>query len=293
MKKNSTFSLCENRALTIYFVQQVAPAAVALLKNAAEDSAQAVIESYSKPSLAMALRLFENVIDMQAGEFLFSTAQGADLIAGLARATQKLHLLPPTWAIQTLGLASKTIWMSAAWREKKSTALPSEVLAILNALGGEVISLTRRVSDDVSKAKPGAAPSQTYKALCQAAVMASNMLSLDLFETVKESEGAEPVPADKVVESAHPYLDNTDTYEVVESPGAKCYTITFDGRSRLASKYDYVRFYKDDSRTSYWGQEKYLTESLPGTAGSPPLIIPSPRFIVHFHSSNPAERVTV
>lgn len=54
------------------------------------------------------------------------------------------------------------------------------------------------------------------------------------------------IPNIHVVESKHPYLDNSDEYTVVEVPGATSYTITFDPLSRTESNYDYLVFYHDD-----------------------------------------------
>ena len=46
------------------------------------------------------------------------------------------------------------------------------------------------------------------------------------------------------VESVHPYADNTDSYKIVEMPGAQAYRVTFDERSSTERTYDYVKFYK-------------------------------------------------
>ena len=49
-----------------------------------------------------------------------------------------------------------------------------------------------------------------------------------------------------IVESPHPYLDNSDSYTVVDVEGCLGYTITFDEQSKTEMNYDYIRFYKDD-----------------------------------------------
>jgi hypothetical protein len=54
------------------------------------------------------------------------------------------------------------------------------------------------------------------------------------------------IPNIHVVESKHPYADNTDEYTVVEVPGATSYSITFDALSRTEANYDYIVFYQDD-----------------------------------------------
>ena len=92
------------------------------------------------------------------------------------------------------------------------------------------------------------------------------------------------------VESVHPYADNTITNTLVEVPGAQAYRITFDERSSTERTYDYVKFYKDDTLSEYWGEEKYhggrgsSSKHFPGVGGVPSLVIPASRFVVHFFS---------
>eukprot|EP01036_Dinobryon_divergens_P039057 gene39057-51389_t len=91
-----------------------------------------------------------------------------------------------------------------------------------------------------------------------------------------------------VLESCHPYSNNADEYTVVEIPGATGYSISFDPQSCTENSYDYVRFYKDDTHTERWGEEKYSggssNKNFPGCEGRPPLEIPAGRFVVYFHS---------
>ncbi len=67
--------------------------------------------------------------------------------------------------------------------------------------------------------------------------------------------------------------------------------MTFDPQTATEMNHDYVRFYKDDSRTTYWGEEKYSggrsgsVGNFPGQSGRPPLVIPAGRFIVYFRYS--------
>ena len=117
--------------------------------------------------------------------------------------------------------------------------------------------------------------------------------------------------ATHVLESPHPYLDNTDQYTVVETPGALSFTISFDPRSKTEANYgillewnvfclidvhiiflslDFVSFYKDDTHTEKWGDDKYTggrngtTANWPGVGGRPPLKIPASRFVFYFKS---------
>ncbi|CAM9282574.1 unnamed protein product, partial [Sphacelaria rigidula] len=93
----------------------------------------------------------------------------------------------------------------------------------------------------------------------------------------------------KEVESAHPYPNSADDFWEVHIPGAISVTVRFDPKSKTEPDYDFVRFYKDDTRTQTWGLDKYHG----GQAGSasnwpgvdlPPLEIPAASFLVHFHS---------
>eukprot|EP01042_Synura_sphagnicola_P001742 gene1742-2043_t len=93
-----------------------------------------------------------------------------------------------------------------------------------------------------------------------------------------------------IIESPHPYENNQDVYTVVEMPGAIEYIVSFDEQSRTEEDCDYVRFYKDSSHDSLWGENKYSGgyqgsfKNFPGTGFRPALTIPAGRFVVHFHS---------
>lgn len=93
-----------------------------------------------------------------------------------------------------------------------------------------------------------------------------------------------------VVESSHPYSENTNDYLIVNVPGAVLYTVEFDEQSSTEKDFDFLRFYKDESKTSYWGAEKYTgghnftKRNFPGVGINPPLIIPASSFIIFFHS---------
>ncbi|CAM9999475.1 unnamed protein product, partial [Discosporangium mesarthrocarpum] len=95
----------------------------------------------------------------------------------------------------------------------------------------------------------------------------------------------------KEVESAHPYPESTDSFWKVCIPGASHITIRFDPKTRTEPMFDYLRFYKDHTRTQTWGKDKYHG-GRSGSAGNwpgvdiPPLEIPSDSFLVHFHSDH-------
>ncbi|OQR96419.1 HECT E3 ubiquitin ligase [Achlya hypogyna] len=92
----------------------------------------------------------------------------------------------------------------------------------------------------------------------------------------------------KMLESAHDYQNNTHELTELRVPGAKRLTITFDAASRTETGYDYVTFYKDESQTLFYGQEKYSGRgddaNWPGTGGRPPLVIDADGCVVLFHT---------
>jgi len=61
----------------------------------------------------------------------------------------------------------------------------------------------------------------------------------------------------KIIESPHPYRDDSNEHQAIEIPGATSYSITFDPQSTTEKGYDYVRFYKNSSHSEFWGEEKY------------------------------------
>lgn len=53
----------------------------------------------------------------------------------------------------------------------------------------------------------------------------------------------------KEVESAHPYPNSADDFWEVRIPGATSVTVRFDPKSRTEPEYDFVRFYRDHTKT--------------------------------------------
>ena len=82
-----------------------------------------------------------------------------------------------------------------------------------------------------------------------------------------------------VFESSHPYLASTKLKTHIRFPGAKRIKITFHPSTRTASSADYVKFFKDDSKSAVWGEDKYYGKdseaNWPGVNGKAPLVIPS------------------
>lgn len=94
-----------------------------------------------------------------------------------------------------------------------------------------------------------------------------------------------------VVQSCHPYKNNTCEYTPIAVPGAISYTIRFDEQTKTEAIHDYVKFYTDDRHTEYWGCGKYSGGTnkgacnWPGIGGRPPLVIPASRFVVCFRTN--------
>jgi hypothetical protein len=93
-----------------------------------------------------------------------------------------------------------------------------------------------------------------------------------------------------IVESDHPYSHNLDQYTPVRIPGAKKLIVTFDEQTAVENGCDYMRIYKDDTHTEYWGENQYTggkdggNSNWPGMKGRPPLIIPADSFVIYYHT---------
>lgn len=95
-----------------------------------------------------------------------------------------------------------------------------------------------------------------------------------------------------VIESDHPYHNNTNEYTTVCVPNAVQYIITFDEETRTEPVYDFVKFYADETHTDHYGAGKYCGGSngtpsnWPGLDNRPPLIIPDKKFVIHFKTND-------
>lgn len=87
---------------------------------------------------------------------------------------------------------------------------------------------------------------------------------------------------DRTVESQHDHPVGVSTYQTIQFPGATRITISFSTSCATDSS-AYLRFYKSNAHSTYWGLAKYS-----GIAGSScwtqDLVIPSDTVIVHFNS---------
>jgi hypothetical protein len=90
------------------------------------------------------------------------------------------------------------------------------------------------------------------------------------------------------MESKHDYDHNANDYFPIKFPGAKSLKVVFDPETRTERNYDYMKFYKDDSHTDQFGDEKYTggRGSWPGTGSNPPLIIPSDSCVIYWRTDS-------
>ena len=142
----------------------------------------------------------------------------------------------------------------------------------------------------------------------ECALQRTNIAASDLIQDVPLDAGSEvaetfttkwkgwklvsekPMMCLQTVESSHPYTPSTDCQWSVSFPGAEYVIISFEHCSVTQKNEDYVSIYKDSSLTENWGQladhklSGMANSGWPGSGGRPPLVIPSDRFVIHFHS---------
>ncbi|RHY22253.1 hypothetical protein DYB32_010426, partial [Aphanomyces invadans] len=90
----------------------------------------------------------------------------------------------------------------------------------------------------------------------------------------------------EVLESDHPYANNTDTTYTLDFPGADSMVIVFDSMTSTESECDYVRFQKRDGTGGTYGDDKYSGHHFPGIGSVPPLHIPASSVDVVFHTDS-------
>lgn len=85
------------------------------------------------------------------------------------------------------------------------------------------------------------------------------------------------------IATSHPYQTGTDIFYPIRFPGVERISIYFHDQTQLNSD-DFITIYKDETHTGFWGVDKEMRSPWPGSAGRDPLIIPTDKFVVHFHS---------
>ncbi|CAK4333553.1 unnamed protein product, partial [Aphanomyces euteiches] len=102
-----------------------------------------------------------------------------------------------------------------------------------------------------------------------------NKINFEVRESLIDSSHTTKVI--KQMESPHEYQNNMHVLNELRIPGATKLSITFDPRSSTEYGYDYVTFFKDDTQTAYYGEEKYSgrgeEHNWPGVGDNPPLVI--------------------
>ena len=70
---------------------------------------------------------------------------------------------------------------------------------------------------------------------------------------------------EEVITTSHPYTPGEDLYRTLHFPGVQFISISFDSRTRTNDQ-DYVTIFKDETYSSYWGEERYSgkCENFPG-----------------------------
>ncbi|RLN02302.1 hypothetical protein BBJ28_00003986 [Nothophytophthora sp. Chile5] len=121
-------------------------------------------------------------------------------------------------------------------------------------------------------------------------MMALNVLVSMIDEARREHtvENVSMVMKTETMESSHEYENNMDALEELQVPGASRMVIAFDPRTRTEVNYDYVTFYKDKSKSEYYGSQYYsgrdTEQNWPGVGENSPLIIESDHCYVYFHT---------
>lgn len=86
------------------------------------------------------------------------------------------------------------------------------------------------------------------------------------------------------------YADNTDSYELISFPDVQVLEVVFHEATKTEQNYDYITFFRDESHSAFFGEQKYSggrggsTNNFPGLNGTAPLYIPASSFVLHFHS---------
>ena len=59
------------------------------------------------------------------------------------------------------------------------------------------------------------------------------------------------------ITTSHPYTPGEDLYRTLHFPGVQFISISFDARTKTSGEEDYVTIFKDETYSSYWGEERY------------------------------------
>lgn len=96
-------------------------------------------------------------------------------------------------------------------------------------------------------------------------------------------------------ESEHNYRSNMDEYIALHMPRAERIVIEFDPRSATENNYDYLVFWKDNSKTERWHTDpdkfhgRNGNQNWPGSEGRPPFVINGDYAYIEWHSDGSNE----
>ena len=173
--------------------------------------------------------------------------------------------------------ATKTVWsFLTKYGDACIISLSSDPSHWLTVPAAEVLAVTEPQSDAL-----------------QSFVAANTQSVMTIFREILLLDARDPRPTylpiveekdmELIFESSHPYPHAADLFTEVSMPGAQEITIQFDEQSRTEPNCDYVKFYKDSTKSDVWGASTYSgregTQDWPGTGGRDVLKIPAETFM--------------
>ena len=268
-----------------------------------------LLRDNTKPSLVTALKLLDMIVDVKHGYLLFQSETGAALLDGFVGTLDLLQYAPPAMLRFIVALTAKIFSLSHG----QFSMIHPQTLESLRACADRVVALAKGVTYEFSKRLTvSVSQAEIYHGMCrilkfyfdlilqkllfpscfvwlellQSAVLCVNYLSIELVpaKVIEEKNESEEAVFTLSVESFHPFTDSSsELYHVNLPETASMSYIAFDKDTNIDCYYDMVRFFRDESKTAYWGQECYshARTGLPGR-GLPPLAIPTRDFYVEF-----------
>ena len=228
--------------------------------------------------MVTALKLLDIIADIQNGSLLLQTTDGYRLLDGLNQTVSHIQQMPEQLTRFVIELISKIFTLA----QGNSSTLTAEALDRVKMCGQQMIAIARVSTVELVK-NPlvSLAQADIYQSILYTVVLAMNCFGLEIDPESNEKDDQTDVRTISI-ESSHPFTDFTDELVEVVVPGSpkKSY-LSFHSDTSVDPNIDFVRFYRDESRTAYWGEPLYtMTLGLPGMRGLPCLEIPSGRFFV-------------
>jgi hypothetical protein len=208
------------------------------------------------------------LLELQDGMVILASEQGRSLLKGMKRSLILLPQAPPPLVKFILSIATKLFVLTYT----KTDQIPLETVEIVKSCGSYLVDVTRLATMALSK-QPAVSLSQAeiYHGLLQATAICINHLGIDLIPQKKV------VPCEleeKILvthQSAHPFTDDSDQLIEVHIPKARTLFLAFTSLTNIDITYDFVKVFRDKTKTAYWGNEIYTAPlGLPGR-GAPVL----------------------